>query len=116
MGMQSLGKDSMKLPILMLCIFAVAACGSKSALEKERSKVEGEGWVFVEVVGKERSNAELFTWMESETAKDIGVGIVEDGKQKEKRYPQDAWLYHASIFTSSSGESFALVFRKPKSK
>jgi len=106
----------MKFPVLILCAFALAACGSKSAIEKERFKVESEGWALVEVIGKERSYAELLTWMESKTAKDLGVGIVEDGKPVEKRYLQDAWLYHASIFTGSSGDSFALVFRKPKSK
>lgn len=102
----------MRFLLLILCL-GLAGCGG-SPVAKERARVEAAGWTFHEVVGKERSNVEPFTWLEAATARKLTVGIQDEGRRVERVYDQDQWLYHASLFSQSSGESFALVFRKPK--
>jgi hypothetical protein len=100
---------------MLLCLVALSAC-ARNAVDKERAEAEREGWTYFETLGEQKRNAELFMWNASDTARSLRVGVVKEGKQLERTYPQDEWLYRSAIFIVDPQDSFALVFRKPKRK
>jgi hypothetical protein len=92
-----------------------AGCARPDYIQ-QREQCEKEGWRYCETMGTESSDGKFFMWMSSDTAQHVDVGVVIDGKQFQKSYPQQEYLYRGYLYTKPSGDSFALIFRKEKPK
>jgi len=103
--------------ILTLLSSALLFTGcSRPEYVQQREQCEKEGWQYYETVGKESSDGKFMQWMSSSTASRLGVGVTIDGNETQKSYPQQEYLYKSCLFLKNSGDSFALVFRKEKTK
>jgi hypothetical protein len=103
----------MKPAFLILLLLAFSGC-ARNPVEWATSKAQGEGWTFFESVGLEVQDAKFSTWIDSPNSRILSVEIVEHGRRAGREFRQKTWIYHAAIFVEPSGDSFALVFRKPK--
>jgi len=107
----------MRISLFIFALSALLFAGcSRPDYVQQREQCEKEGWHYCETMGTESSDGKFFMWMSSDTARQLGVKVSIGGKEVEKSYPQSEYLYRGCLFTTGSGDSFALIFRKEKPK
>jgi len=108
------------IPSLLLLILSLSGCGNDpqapavTNLEKERDRWAAEGWAFVETFGPATENAAYAFHLSSETAKSITAIASTSGVRTNKIYHQTNAVYLLVSMQDPSGDTFALVFSKPK--
>ena len=100
--------------IILMLVGVLAGCSKwQRNLEADKAKMQQTGWTYLETLGVSGPWV-ADGWLDSPTARSVGVGWVVNAKQEQKKYPQDVFLYSAHIYTKANGDSFVVVFQKEK--
>jgi hypothetical protein len=106
--------------ILLIALLSVVGCNrapqspTASGLEQEKQRWTGEGWNLVETFGSGSADAVYVTHMSSPTARSVTAFASAAGERTNKVYQQTSALYLVVSMQRPSGDTFALVFTKPK--
>ena len=85
-----------------------------AGLEAEKERWTGQGWSYVETFGASAADATYASHMSSPTARLLTAFASDSGVRTNKIYAQTNGLYLVVSMQRPSGDTFALVFTKPK--
>ncbi len=112
------------IQILLLALLFLVGCdrnaksGNPASVEtglaKEKRRWSAEGWSFLETVGTASTDGQYLIHMSSPTARNLTAHASSSGVRTNKVYVQTNALFLIVTMGQSSGDTFALVFTKPK--
>ena len=107
--------NALSLSALSFGLF-LSACDSQkgTTVAVEKKRWTDQGWTYVETVGTATDDARFSAHMNAHTASSMSAFAVTDGKQSEKKFPQNQMQYLVVTMVRPSGDQYALVFAKPK--
>jgi hypothetical protein len=83
-------------------------------IESEKQRWTAEGWSFLETFGDISTDGLYLGHMSSSTAQSITAFASHNGTRSEKAYAQTNALFLVVSMEKPSGDTFALIFTKPK--
>jgi hypothetical protein len=105
---------------LVLVLLLAFGCGRKpqspaaSGTEQEKQRWIAQGWSYVEAFGTPSDDATYASHMSSPTARSVTAFASAAGGRTNKVYEQTSTLYLVVTMQRPSGDTFTLVFSKPK--
>jgi hypothetical protein len=102
--------------ILVFAEMLLAGCSNQQAstIENEKQRRSQEGWKNFETVGTPADDAIYVSQMSSTTARSVAAFASVRGVSTNHFYQQTNALYLVVTMQRPSGDTFALVFEKPK--
>jgi hypothetical protein len=106
--------------ILLLALLSVVGCNraphstAALGLEQEKQRWTSQGWSFTETFGSGSADGAYVSHMSSPTARSVTAFASASGTRTSKVYQQTNALYLVVSMLRPSGDTFALVFTKPK--
>jgi PBP1b-binding outer membrane lipoprotein LpoB len=101
---------------LVIVEMLLAGCSNQQAstVESEKQKWSREGWKYFETFGAPANDAVDVSQMSSTTARSVTAFASVSGVSTNHIYHQTNALYLVVTMQRPSGDTFALVFEKPK--
>jgi hypothetical protein len=104
------------LSILVIAEMLLAGCSNQQAstIENEKQRWTREGWKYFETFGAPANDAVYMSQMSSTTARSVAAFVSVSGVSTNHIYQQTNTLYLVVTMQRQSGDTFALIFEKPK--
>jgi hypothetical protein len=99
---------------LLLCGLTFGCSRHLSAIEGQKHQWTQEGWNYFETFGKPADDAVYTAQMDSSTARSVSAFASSGGVSTNRIYEQTNQLYLVVTMQRPNGDTFALVFERPK--
>jgi hypothetical protein len=100
--------------VLLITVFVFGCSHHSSTIEAQKQEWSQEGWKYLETFGHPADDAAYSTFVDSKTADSLTAYAYSGNTSTNHIYEQTNALYLIVTMQRSNGDTFALIFEKPK--